>query len=236
MKQFSGFPARMQFTPVPGLFFTQLLPEIEDPVELKVTLFIFHLIYSKRASLHFTSRADLLGSAGLMCSLKSNRETPEAALDRALELAVKRGTILELAVKKDGAKHLLYLLNSAADYQMVQKIISGKISLEGLKVEPSATIPEAQPDIYTLYEENIGMLTPMIAEELKSAEALYPAAWIVEATRLAVKLNKRKWSYIAAILERWSTEGKDDGTAQGNSKKTDPDKYVKGKYGHLVQR
>ena len=37
-------------------------------------------------------------------------------------------------------------------------------------------------------------------------------------------------------LERWSAEGKDDGTYRGDFKKTDPDKYIKGKYGHMVRR
>lgn len=30
MKQFNGFPARMQFTPIPNLFFSMLLPQIDD--------------------------------------------------------------------------------------------------------------------------------------------------------------------------------------------------------------
>jgi len=76
----------------------------------------------------------------------------------------------------------------------------------------------------------------MIAEELREAEKLYPEAWIKDAVREAVTHGKRKWSYISAILEHWSTEGRSDGTYKRDSKKTDPDKYVKGKYGHMVKR
>jgi DnaD/phage-associated family protein len=79
------------------------------------------------------------------------------------------------------------------------------------------------------------MLTPMIAEELREAEKLYPETWIRDAIKAAVNQNKRKWSYISAILERWSAEGRSDGTYQRDSK-TDPDKYIKGKYGHMVRR
>ncbi|HUT96533.1 MAG TPA: DnaD domain protein, partial [Dehalococcoidales bacterium] len=92
------------------------------------------------------------------------------------------------------------------------------------------------PDIFSLYEQNIGMLTPMIAEELRDALKVYPENWINDAIKEAVSNNKRKWSYISAILERWTTEGRDDGTYRGDSKKTDPDKYIKGKYGHMVGR
>ena len=79
------------------------------------------------------------------------------------------------------------------------------------------------------------MLTPMIAEELREAEKLYPENWIRDAVKEAVSLNKRSWRYIARILERWSAEGKSDGTHQRYSK-TDPDRYVKQRYGHVVQR
>jgi hypothetical protein len=38
--------------------------------------------------------------------------------------------------------------------------------------------PEEQLDVFTLYEQNIGMLTPIIADELLDAEKVYPANWI----------------------------------------------------------
>jgi len=76
----------------------------------------------------------------------------------------------------------------------------------------------------------------MIAEELREAEKLYPVTWIRDAIKEAVSLNKRNWRYVAAILERWSAEGKGDGTYRRDFKKTSPDKYIKGKYGHMVRR
>ena len=66
-----------------------------------------------------------------------------------------------------------------------------------------------RPNIFVLYEQNIGPLTPLLAEELMEAEDTYPAAWIEDAFREAVELNKRSWRYIQRILERWAAEGKD---------------------------
>ena len=81
------------------------------------------------------------------------------------------------------------------------------------------------------------MLTPLIAEELKDAESRYPADWIREAFREAVAHNKRNWRYIGRILERWAVEGKDHGKSGRDTEKADdPDKYIRGKYGHVVQR
>src|SRR6185312_4455061 len=65
-----------------------------------------------------------------------------------------------------------------------------------------------RPNIFTLYEQNIGLLPPLVAEELREAGDRYPQEWIEEAFRLATQQNKRKWSYIRAILRRWETEGK----------------------------
>ena len=57
-----------------------------------------------------------------------------------------------------------------------------------------------RPNIFRLYEENIGPLTPLIAEMLRDAEKTYPADWIEEAFKIAVENNVRRWRYIEAIL------------------------------------
>ena len=91
-------------------------------------------------------------------------------------------------------------------------------------------------NIFSLYEQNIGMITPMIAEELKEAERLYPEEWVRQAFKEAAVLNKHSWRYISRILEHWASEGKEDGKNRRSFKEGSSDKYIKGKYGHLVQR
>ena len=236
MKKFTGFPARIEFTPIPNPFFSSLLPQIGDIAELKVTLFIFGALYRKRGYPRFVTYRELLGNVGLMSSLGDSGTAPEETLRQALEKATRRGTLLHIVLENDKVAEDVYLLNSEQDRQAVAKIKGGKLHLSGLKVKEVGTEIRELPDIFTLYEQNIGMLTPMIAEELKEAERLYPVAWIEEAFKEAVSLNKRNWRYIAAILERWSAEGKSDGTFKRDSqKKTGPDKYLKGKYGHMVR-
>jgi len=237
MKQFTGFPVKTQFTALPNLFFSILLPQISDIAELKVSLHILATLYRKRGYPRFVTLQELLASKSLVRSLKQATKPAEETLRQALAMATKRGTILHLILDKDGMPADTYFLNTASDRQAIAKIQNGELSLSGLEVkQPSYTEAEEQPDIFTIYEENIGMLTPMVAEELKEAERLYPAVWLRDAIRAAVKQGKRNWSYIAAILERWSSEGKNDGTYQRDSKKTDPDKYIKGRYGHMVRR
>jgi DNA replication protein len=236
MEQFKGFPARMDFTSIPNLFFSSLLPQIDDMAELKTTLNIMATLYRKRGYPRFVTYNELLGKASLMDSLKGMDKSPDEVLRGALEMAARRGTIIHLALDRDGVPEDIYFLNTESDRQIAGKVQNGEQNLSGLKAKKQTYVEtEEQPDIFTLYEQNIGMLTPMIAEELREAEKLYPEAWLRDAIKEAVALNKRNIRYIVRILERWSAEGKFDGTYRRYSK-TDPDKYVKGKYGHMVRR
>jgi len=237
MEQFKGFPSKMKFTAVPDFFLSKLLPQISDIAELKTTLHIFQALYHKRGYPRFTTYKELAGNKSLISSLKGDVKPPDEVLRRALEMATERGTILHMALDRDDNPEDIYFLNTEPDRQVMAKIQKGELKLSGLKAtEPAYVDAEEPPDIFTLYEQNIGMLTPMIADELRDAEQLYPQDWIRDAIKEAVNQNIRKKSYILAILKRWSAEGKSDGTHRGDSKKTDPDKYIKGKYGHTVRR
>ncbi|MBI2980263.1 MAG: DnaD domain protein [Chloroflexi bacterium] len=236
MKKFAGFPAKMQFTPLPNLFFSAILPDISDIAELKTTLHIFSSLYVKRGYPRFVTYQELLHNQSLMSSLG---DRAEESLRHALEMALQRGTILHIRLDRDGAAEDLYFLNSESDRQVVARIDNGELTLPGLKTGGPAYADietKPQPNIFALYEENIGILTPMIADELREAEKLYPEGWMRDAIKEAVNQNIRKKSYILAMLERWATEGKTDGAYQRDFKKADPDKYIKGKYGHIVRR
>ncbi len=229
MKQFAGFPAKMQFTPLPNVFLTTLLPQISDIAELKTVLHVFAALYRKRGYPRFVSFGELLGNRSLMTSLGT-----EQKLRDSLDMASRHGIVLRLALDKDDGSEDIYLINDEPGRRAMAKIQSGELQLAGLKTKPEAPAGEL-PDIFTLYEQNVGMLTPMISEELREAEKLYPETWIKDAIKEAVALNKRSWRYIAAILERWSTEGRSDGTHQ-RYPETDPRRYLKQKYGHMVRR
>ena len=239
MKQFSGFPAKTEVTPIPNVFFSSLLPQITDIAELKTTLHILWSIYHKRGYPRFTTYRELAGNSSLMSSLREAEKPPDEVLGDALEKAVNRGTILHIVLERDEAPEDAYFLNTESDRRVVAKIRNGELALTGLKAGGQSypdVDTENLPDIFTLYEQNIGMLTPLIADELREAEKLYPEDWIRDAIKEAVSRNVRNWRYISAILERWLAEGKDSGTHKRDIKKTGPDKYSKQKYGHMVQR
>jgi len=227
----------MRFAAIPEPFFSHVLPDISDTAELKTKLTIFRMLYQKRGYVRFVGLNELRADMALMSGIGEDNKSALENLTAALEKAVDRGTILRMGIVREGASDEIYFLNSESDRQIMAKIESGEIALPGLKAkEPAYVDGEKLPDVFSLYEENIGMLTPMISDQLREAQKLYPETWIRDAIREAANQNKRRWSYISAILERWGSEGKTDGTYRGDTKKTDPDKYIRGKYGHMVQR
>ena len=98
-------------------------------------------------------------------------------------------------------------------------------------------LPGRRPTIYELYEQNVGLLTPLLVEELREAAETYPAEWIEEAFREAVGYNRRNWRYVRRILENWATQGRGERGAAGGRPRApqDPRRYIEGKYGHLIQ-
>jgi len=218
MKKFDGFADKMRYSSVPSAFFSTVMSDINEIDEMKATLYAIKLLIVKKGYPRYITLGEILESSAMS----------EKELRHGLELAIKRGTILSVNLENDD----IYLLNTEADRYTVDKIANGHIHIGSIPKGQSQEYV-ARPNVFELYESNIGMLTPMIAEDLKEAEDIYPAEWIEQAIKEAVSLNIRKWRYIASILERWAAEGKDDGKTRPDSKK---DKYFKGKYSHLYQR
>ncbi|MCX7911910.1 MAG: DNA replication protein DnaD, partial [Dehalococcoidales bacterium] len=190
MMNFRGFPAgRLECTPVPNLFIN-LLARIDDVAELKVTLFVMMLVYRKRSYPRYAGYTELLGCTELVQGLGG-----EENLRRALQAAVARGTILGLKDGEHGGE--IYFINDEAGRRAYAKIESGELKIKGLSTPARISPPpEPMPDIFSLYEQNIGMLTPLVADELREAEKRYPASWIADAIREAVLHNKRNIKYV----------------------------------------
>ena len=101
----------------------------------------------------------------------------------------------------------LYFVNTPRGRAAIQAIEQGRWRPSGDEQMPIELALE-RPNIFRLYEENIGPLTPLIGDMLKEAEVEYPEEWVQDAFRIAVETNKRNWRYIQAILRRWQEEGR----------------------------
>jgi DnaD/phage-associated family protein len=212
MSTFEGFPAgRLRTTPLPNLFFSVVLPQIDNLAELKVTLHVYWLLQQPLTPgrrWRAVRAVELAADATLRRSLLAVGETVDDLLPDGLARAVARGTLLRLKLATGEREEDWYFLNDAAGRELVAKIKSGAIALQPGETVREAPPPGERPNIFLLYEQYIGLLSPMIAEELQEAEQLYPASWIAEAFAAAAERGKRSWRYVRAMLERWRTEGK----------------------------
>ena len=231
MKSFNGFPAgKVRATRLPNLFFSELLPGIDNLAEMKVTLYCFWLLHQKQGAVRYLRRNEIEGDATFMAGLDAQPEQALEKLGEALERATSRGTLLHVMV---GESDQLYFVNTAKSRAAVEGLKDGKwqpgddlMAYYGLEVE--------QPNIFALYEQNVGPLTPLIADKLRDIEASFPENWIGESISIAVENNKRSLAYITAILERWHAEGKDSGKSRRPSGQ-DSQRYITGKYADIVE-
>ena len=225
---FAGFPPGKQpLIPVPAAFFSELLPQIDDLGELQVTLYAFWALARREGRFRYLQRSEMAADERLMQALAKPGLKTEDALDEALERAVTRGTLLHVSLELAAGTEDFYFFNSAKGRAAVEAIKAGEWSPSS---EPSAPLDLAVelPNVYTLYEQNIGPLTPMLAERLRAAEESYPAEWIEEAIGIAVENNVRKWRYIEAILEDWEGRGRHEREDRGDSEKARR-RYIQGK-------
>jgi DnaD/phage-associated family protein len=219
MKGFPGFPSgKLRMTQVPNLFFSDLLPIIDNLAELKTTLYAFWALGQKDGKVRYLRLTDFLNDPEFVKGLGPTINLATDALMDGVERAVARGTFLHVNVESADGKMDLYFLNTEKGRAAVDGITKGEWRPNPNEDEPITLLVE-RPNIFILYEQNIGPLTPLVADELRDAEQIYPLRWIEEAIQLAVENNVRKWRYVLAILERWRQEGKSDGIGRRDTQK-----------------
>lgn len=228
MKEFNGFldDAR-QMVPVPGQFFSELLSQIDDFVEMKVTLFALGVIGRSGDFGNSLQLQDFTDDNHLMAALGNTPQEAQINLLDGLERAIQRGSLLRIAGAESINQQTYYFLNTPRGRLASQALKRG----EALPASAAATInaKKEKPNLFALYEANIGALTPMMAETLREAEKNYPLEWVEEAMKIAVQNNIRRWRYVEAILKSWKEEGRHGGDQQ--NPKTDYRRYLKGEFG-----
>ena len=216
MKTFQGFTDSETFTQLPDTFFHQLLNQIDEAAELKVTLYLLWRVEHMDGPFRALREIDF--------DAKDLRLSAEE-IRAGIENAVKRRTMLRAEHKAE----VFYFLNSPRGRAAANAFLHGEYKSTGIPA-----VPLERPNIFRLYEENIGPLTPLIADALKDAEETYSAEWISETIELAVKHNKRSWKYCEAILKRWKEEGRGEKQDRRDTQK-DRDKYIRGEYADYIE-
>jgi DnaD/phage-associated family protein len=215
-KQFSGFETSTRsLTAIPNNFFRDVMLQIQDINLLKLCLYILWKADTTGDYGYSFTADDLMLDTLFIGGLEHGKDDTASLLNQLLEQAC-RGQYL---LRPENGSELAgsYFINCEA----------GRAALalqDQAKASATVTLDQVKPNIFKLYEENIGPLTPIIADALRDAEATYSAEWIKEALAIAVENNVRRWRYIETILDRWQKEGR-NGTDRGRDK-TDYRSYI----------
>jgi DNA replication protein len=234
VKRFPGFPeGKVRFTPLPDQFFTELLPLIDDLRELKVILYVLWRLERMEGTFRYLKYDDFCQDDAFMQGLQVDSNDAVSALNDALDKCIQRGTLLVASLEIEDSEVQFYFLNSPKGRAAVKAIEEGEWIPSG-DIEMPLEFSLERPTIYRLYEQNIGPLTPLIAEKLQDAEDSYPQQWIEEAFSIAVENNVRRWSYVNAILSRWQEEGRDERKDRRDTEK-DRRRYVEGEFSDFIE-
>ncbi len=217
MSPFPGFTSSETFTQIPDSFI-RMMNEIEDVAELKITLYAIWRIEHIEGNFRALSETDFETE-----SLGLNVDEIQRGLGKCLE----RGTLLKAQNEAD----VFYFLNSPRGRLSAEAFAKG----QWRDVGKFMSAPLNKSNIFRLYEENIGALTPLLSDMLREAEKNYPSAWFEEAFEIAVSRNIRNWKYVEAILARWKENGKDERKDQSDIIK-DADRYTDSEFSEFLKR
>ena len=185
---------------LPNRLMARELRNVHSAALIKAILYVYI-----KAGEALVSLNELLSDRAFVALFKDIAEAK-----KALTEATAGQFILALPVNDD----IYYFAASKENYQSLLQTQKNH--------PPPKTLDSActVPNIYVLYEENIGILSPLVAQELSSMEEQYPVAWIHEAFKEAVLQNKKSLKYIMRILQNRLLD------KQPNIK----DKYTQGEY------
>ncbi len=216
MTPFNGFTSSETFTQIPDSLI-RLINEMDDIAELKVTLYAIHRI------------EHIEGNFRALCETDFETESLGLSVEeiqRGLGKCLERGTLLKAEHEAD----VFYFLNSPRGRLAAEAFAKGQ-----WREAARAYAPSNKSNIFKLYEENIGALTPLLSDMLREAEKKYPGAWFEEAFEIAVSRNVRNWKYVEAILTRWKENGKDERRDSQDSVK-DAKRYTEGEFSEFFKR
>ena len=204
--------------PVPAALFGPLLERVTDAATLRCALRAVFVLHRKQASPERRGRLAAVTAAELAADPALGLGGDADAAERALAELVTDGVLLYAPPAEEGSA--AYCLDTLANRRALAALAGWQGGWRDDGVGPWDPVADAgdaapRPNIFRLYEENIGVITPIAADKLKDMEAEYPADWIEEAFGQAVVSNVRSLRYVEAVLRRWRDDGRGDGEPKG---------------------
>ncbi len=160
-------------------------------------------LYRQVDELLVVDEADLLSSELLLEAIGSTEaQTATSKILKALNRAVRRGALTRSWTGDGETARTRYLLNMGPP---------SEAATAQSERQPAVVkrYDSTGPAVFAAYEDAIGLLTPLIADQIQQSLDRYPADQILDAIRESVRTNRRSWRNIQRILQNWSDSGRE---------------------------
>ena len=200
--------------PVPRSLITDILPAMTDLNEMQVVLAMLRLVLDAGDVSAPFEESTIVRDRTLRDALRvvGSGNSADYRIATGLDLAVGRGVLLRFRTIEDQHERVWYTIATPEAKSAIDRMLQGE-SLPPRSLWEGDSAPRIEPErptVFRLYEQNIGLLSPIIADQLVRAMERYPREWIEDAIGEAVAYNRRNWRYIQRILQNWATTGRSE--------------------------
>jgi DnaD/phage-associated family protein len=198
--------------PVPVTFLTDIVPAMTDIAEIQVFLALMRIALEAGDVSTPIEESTVVRDRALRHALRVVGSGNEAdfRIATGLDLTVGRGVVLRFQTVTGSGERIWYVLATPEARASVERMLAGT-AVPPRSLWDGDQVPRVEPErptIFRLYEQNIGLLSPLIADHLVKAMERYPRDWIEDAIGEAVAYNRRSWRYIQRILQNWAATGR----------------------------
>ncbi len=196
-----GFPLPDDYatTRVPNAVLGRVLSHTDDADTIKLILRSIWLLERKRGYPPFLTIEDLRRDRVLSLVIGDS-----SAFERTVASAIKLGVLAEVSLS---GKKCLMLNTESAQRATSEAAVPSEVDEDDDDGWDAPAASQMPTDAFRAYEENIGVLSPMIRESILSALEDFTDEDITHAVRIAVENESRSWSFVAGVLRRWTREG-----------------------------
>jgi hypothetical protein len=105
-----------QTTSIPNQFFSELLPEIDNLQELKLTLYAIWAYGHRESRFQYLRRTEMLEDDLLLSALKQPNLSVDESLEDAIERAVVRGTLVRATITFSHGSETFFFLTKTINH------------------------------------------------------------------------------------------------------------------------
>ncbi len=228
----SGTPGS---TLVPNSFFNKFIPGVEHVEDILTLLWCAYLMQDKAAAKKrpFFSMEDIWLADGVEHSYTKIGITKENFF-KSLERCAEQGSLSKVTVNQKNHKETVFFLSYPGSLEEIEDL--GNVHL-GLNIPFDIEDAESSviTNLFELYEENFGVVSPIVAENLIEISRNHDFELIKQAFQEAALHGVGNWRYIERILENQEKEGYVNETDRRDSFESRKNNYTGGKFGHLAR-